>query len=140
MFEETDKHMLALKDTHYICHLCNCFSKRAFGLTRKIFYAYSDANTYKKKGFDRIPGTISMHGKIVNMYAQIYPHKPYYASDTYKHRLNYFWLCLLELHFGTPHDANIAFPKCLYQNRDYFEMIHMFWKLEKSRTITFAAA
>lgn len=55
----------------YIVHQTNCQSKRAAGLATKLFQKYRDANTYKKSSkYTRTPGTISVHGPIINLYGQ----------------------------------------------------------------------
>lgn len=62
-----------------IAHQCNCRSVGAKGLARKIFRKFPKANDYK----DRVvcfpqfstPGLISVRGRIVNMFAQVWPGK-----------------------------------------------------------------
>lgn len=68
----------------YIVQQCNCLTIRAHGLAQSIANVYPDADTYAKRrqmgsrnlaiAEDRsTPGTISIHGHVINMYAQWRP-------------------------------------------------------------------
>ena len=59
--------------THYIAHQCNCVTTRAAGLAALIFKAYPEANVYTRRKSPSTPGTASLHGGIVNLYAQYEP-------------------------------------------------------------------
>lgn len=58
-----------------IVHQCNCVTKRAKGLAAALFAAFPEADVYalrkakNKRGKSR-PGTVSIHGRVVNLYAQ----------------------------------------------------------------------
>jgi hypothetical protein len=65
---------LNLGEEEYIVHQANCQSTYARGLAQHLFRVYPEANTYNPT-FTRVPGTISVHGPIINMYAQDTPGK-----------------------------------------------------------------
>jgi len=70
-------------DAKFICHQCNCITKgNGRGLAHSIFKKYPYANTYKNDHYQRIPGSISIHGNgfdqryIINIYSQLNRGKP----------------------------------------------------------------
>jgi O-acetyl-ADP-ribose deacetylase (regulator of RNase III) len=85
------QHIDLLKaEADYFVHQCNCVTVGpAAGLAAEIFRLYPEANTYKKE-IRRIPGTISIHGSIINLYGQQYPGKAKYGSDSKEQRLEWF--------------------------------------------------
>ena len=64
--------------TEYIGHQCNTVTFTSKGLARIVFFRYPDANTYTTQT-KRDPGTCSVHGRVVNLYAQQSPGR--YASE-----------------------------------------------------------
>lgn len=62
----------------YIAHQCNCVSNDAKTLAKDIFEKFPSANTYH---LSRTPVTISVHDRIINMYAQYYPTYAKYNND-----------------------------------------------------------
>jgi len=94
----------------YVVHQCNCLTTYASGLAHQIFEMYPDADTYRP-GARRTPGTISVHGRIVNLYGQRYPGRPS-RLETPEIRLGWFrsGLDALAAHIGGERDAVCAFP------------------------------
>jgi len=67
---------LKLRPGEYIVHQTNCTSVRAAGLATHLFKRYPAANTYKaSSSYIRKPGTISVHGPVINLYGQDTPGK-----------------------------------------------------------------
>ena len=93
----------------YLIHQCNCVTNVSKGLAETIFKLYPDANKYIDSNFKRIPGTISVHDKIINMYAQRYPGKSKYNNDTKSQRLEWFKMGLNSLK-DLPNIKSIAVP------------------------------
>jgi len=87
----------------YIIHQCNCRSYHSSGLANQIFKVFPEANTYIDSNFKRIPGEISVHGRIINAYAQDYPGK----SDK-EPRLEWFKKCMYAIVALKP--KSIAMP------------------------------
>lgn len=100
--------LLDFTEEYYICHQCNCMSKMANGLSRQIFDQFPNANTYTFK--ERVPGTIAIIDKVINLYGQVFPGAPRNKNDNTKWRLEYFESCLEQLDKQMSHDDNIAFP------------------------------
>jgi len=92
---------------NYICHQTNCTSTYAKGLAKHIFDKFPNANTYCP-GFIRTLGCISIHGNVINMYAQLYPGKPR-SRDNKTQRLNAFRQCLKQI-AEIDELGSIAFP------------------------------
>lgn len=82
-------------NAQYIAHQCNCVSFYSKGLASEIFKRYPDANVYIN-GKRRIPGTIDVSGRIINMFAQFYPGSPR-AGDSQEDRHKWFTDCLNEI-------------------------------------------
>lgn len=95
--------------SQYIAHQCNCTSKKSLGLAKQIFDKYPWANVYNSDE-ERVPGTILVRGKVINMIAQIYPGSPSEKGlDTSANRMLMFKTCLEEIE--KIHDLkSIAFP------------------------------
>jgi O-acetyl-ADP-ribose deacetylase (regulator of RNase III) len=120
----------------YIVHQCNCvIAGKALGLAEAIFAEYPAADVYKERIERRrphdVPGTLSVHGRVINFYAQLLPGKPAddappggwpganryvnaaeAAKDTREARFRWFENCLSMLHRALPENAipSIAFP------------------------------
>lgn len=110
-------------DAQYIAHQCNCISKNYSGLAKTIFDAFPEANTYNSpRQFE----TISIHGKIINMYSQIYPGKSKY-EDSKEARLIAFEKCL-NLILDIPDLQSIVMPYnigCGLACGDWFEYLYL---------------
>jgi hypothetical protein len=63
-------------DDGYICHQCNCVTRKSAGLAKLLFAKYPNANTYIDTTRTRTYGTIDVIGNVVNIYAQYKPSKP----------------------------------------------------------------
>lgn len=107
--------ILEATETH-IAHQCNCLTVGSFGLAKKIFDKYPEANTYRLPEFDRVYGSISVHKisenrTIINLYSQFYPGFPKRIGfDGIVSRLKAFFLCLFEVQRDV-HSSLIAIPK-----------------------------
>mmetsp|Transcript_22991 Transcript_22991/g.42305 ORF Transcript_22991/g.42305 Transcript_22991/m.42305 type:complete len:999 (-) Transcript_22991:7-3003(-) len=123
-------------EEEFIAHQCNCVSSTsAQGVAEAIFRAFPNADVYKQRaGRGRshdIPGSVSVHGRVVNLYSQLLPGRPAddappggwpgtgryvspadAASDTRSERLRWFIACLAALPRSLPSDraVSIAFP------------------------------
>jgi hypothetical protein len=99
---------LKLSPTEYIVHQTNCESTYAMGLAKYIFQQYPSANTYFA-GYKRVPGTVSIHDRIVNLYGQNKPGKSRTNAQTHN-RLTWFTRGLAELSdILTNNGASIAY-------------------------------
>lgn len=87
---------LRLNDTDFIVHQTNCRTVGARGLAKLIFQKYPHSNTYKS-GVRRVPGTISVHHPIINLYGQDGPGKVGSHSIEGRRRLDWFQKCLEEI-------------------------------------------
>ena len=91
----------------YILHQCNCITTKGKGLSKQIFDKYPESNIYLAHETKRdIPGTISIKGKIINLFGQKYPGKPKYKNDLAEDRLRFFKEALNYL----PSNISIAIP------------------------------
>ena len=100
----------------YLCHQCNCVTKRAAHLAKAVFTKFPYADIYSpRKGMDKA-GTVIIKGNgkdqrfVVNMLGQFYPGVAQYPTgkvDGFKARLHYFWCCLQEM---TLLEGDFAFP------------------------------
>lgn len=68
-----DGDIFTASEDYFIAHQCNCVTTDSRGLAKSIFDRFPDANTYNNNQIKRIPGQISIHGRIINLYAQKYP-------------------------------------------------------------------
>ena len=112
-------------DARYICHQCNCLTRRSAGLAAEIFGRYPWANIYSERTDGRhepvegrLPGDIVISGDgeskrfVINMLAQFYPGKPKFpdsAKDGFKARRVAFANCLLKM-WRIPDLHSVAFP------------------------------
>ena len=100
----------------YIAHQCNCISINACTLAKDIFKKFPHSNTYNQRiKYDKstysMPGTITIHNNIINMYAQYYPSLPKYNNDTFPKRLEWFNQCLNEIgNIDNIQNKTIAMP------------------------------
>jgi len=116
----------------YIIHQCNCvYDGRAQGIAEAIFDAFPDADVYRQRVEQGrphdLPGTVSIHGRIVNFYSQLLPGRPAddappggwssarfvgaakAVQDTRSSRLRWFQECLQALS-RTLQRPSVAFP------------------------------
>ena len=118
--------LMAVATKSFIAHQCNCTGTRAQGLAWQACQRFPVANTYAKT--DREPGTVSGHGNVVNMYAQVHPgghslvieerkpaDKKHVELDSEENRRIWFQKCLSQirevLRAKGGRDAAIAFPE-----------------------------
>lgn len=102
----------------YLCHQCNCVTKRAAHLSKDVFTRYPYANIYSTRtnpdmpGFPIIKGNGSDQRYVVNILGQYYPGSPKYPDsnlDGTKAREKYFYHALLRL-AKVPNLESLAFP------------------------------
>jgi O-acetyl-ADP-ribose deacetylase (regulator of RNase III) len=101
----------------FIVHQCNCVcAGGAQGVAKAIFRAFPHADVYNQRLSHQrphdVPGTLSVHDRIVNFYSQLLPGKPHAAEDTYSDRLTWFKACLALLPHSRPGGPaqSVAFP------------------------------
>lgn len=92
----------------YICHQCNCVTRRGKGLSEQIFNKFPYADVYSKRKSPSVPGTIEVRNNIIAMYAQYFPGKAKYESDGKYERILWFILCLEQIIKLNP--KSIALP------------------------------
>lgn len=92
LFEDGD--LLQFEKADFIVQQCNCLSVKPHGLAESIARAFPEADTYSKRQAmgsrnlacpkDRaIPGSITIHNRVINMYAQWRPGRigaPYFSA------------------------------------------------------------
>lgn len=102
----------------YLCHQCNCVTKRAAHLSKDVFTKYPYADVYAGRIDPDKPGTISIKGNgidqrlVINCFGQYYPGKSKYPDsvvDGIKIREKYFHNCLLRI-AKLPDLKSVAFP------------------------------
>jgi len=102
---------------HYIVHCCNCHSQNdATGLAASIFEKHPEANVYlhRQRGApDDVPGDVSVHGRVVNLYTQLQAGPPRLDyrhrgcnHDTAEDRLSWFRQCLRALPWRLPAESS----------------------------------
>ena len=80
----------------YIVHQCNCVTTHASGLAAHIFKVIPEADVYADRTFRRVPGTVCIREKVVNLFGQFRPGKPS-ARESSAQRLAWFQKGLDEL-------------------------------------------
>lgn len=102
----------------YLCHQCNCVTKRAAHLSKDVFEHYPWADIYTGRINPDTPGTVIIRGDgkgqryVANILGQYYPGKPkdpQSALDGSKVREKYFHRALVRL-AKTPLLESVAFP------------------------------
>lgn len=113
--------LLAASDK-FICHQCNCMSRRAAHLALDVFEAFPHADVYSTRAAPDVPGAIKVLGDgkdmryVVALFGQVYPGKPKFMTgkDTQITREGYFKSCLDKLAdyvlFAPGRQGTIAFP------------------------------
>lgn len=90
----------------YLCHQCNCISKRSAHLAKDVFTHYPYSDVYSGREIVDTPGSIKVCGDgadqryVINMFGQYYPGNPKYPEskiDGIKAREKYFHKCLMEI-------------------------------------------
>lgn len=119
----------------FLVHQCNCvFGGKAQGLAEGVFDAFPDADVYSQRASrgrsHDLPGSVSVHRRVVNLYGQLLPGRPadeaplggwpgfpryvgsaQAADDTLANRLRWFEDCLRVLPRALPdHARSVAFP------------------------------
>ena len=90
----------------YIVHQCNCKTNYPKGLSKEMFKKFPSANDYKDN-IKRKPGTIKVHGRVINLFGQKYPGKPR-SYETKEQRIEWFKQGLDEIKKLKPN--SLAFP------------------------------
>ncbi len=94
---------LLLAQEKYLCHQCNCSTRRSAHLAKAVFDRFPYADDYARRGPFDDPGTIRVHGDggekryVVNLFAQRYPGRSLYPNDDAPHRRKWLECCLDEL-------------------------------------------
>lgn len=84
---------LLLANVQYIAHQTNCTTRGASGLAKAMFEKFPDSNTYITGENKNMMGKISVHGKVINMYAQeVVDTKP--SRERRSQRFKWFQQCL----------------------------------------------
>ena len=85
----------------YLCHQCNCVTKKSKHLSKTVFTRFPHANIYSRRQFPSSPGTIVLKGDgkeerfIINLLGQYYPGKGKFKNDSAQIRFGYFDGCAL---------------------------------------------
>jgi len=104
----------------FLCHQCNCVTKRAAHLAKSVFerFSYADVYCHRTNPEFQKAGTIEIRGNgkeqrfVIAMFAQIYPGKskfPLSSKDGFLAREKLFYSCLAQIS-KIPELKNIAFP------------------------------
>lgn len=118
-------------DTGFIVHQCNCVTKTAKGLAKKIFEKYPETNIYIDNTIRKL-GDVIIRGRIINLIGQYYPGKPKYKNDTSKIRENIFSNALKKISIIIPEHSKIYFPYNIGCGlaggnwNNYFDIIKLF--------------
>ena len=104
---------LLMAPTQYIAHQCNCVSHNVAGLAAVIFTKWPDANVYRDRNsrlnHKHLFGNYTLHGRVVNLYTQLYPGKATPRQDSSQNRLAAFQTSL-DLLAKLPGIPSVAFP------------------------------
>lgn len=102
----------------YICHQCNCLTRKAAHLSKDMFQHFPYADIYKDRTSPDIPGTIIIRGNgkdqryVINILGQYYPGKPKFSDsklDGFEARQKYFYNALLKI-ANIDNLESVAFP------------------------------
>lgn len=144
---------LLLSTETYLCHQCNCVTKRAAHLSYAVFQAFPYSNVYAMRAEHSKPGTIAILGDggdkrlVINMFGQVYPGYakwPASQTDGLRARQTYFKRCLKSMEelkgdFAFPHGIGCGaaggdWEKYLEMIQDFSEKIDgdvVIYKLKK---------
>ena len=114
MFKIVEGDLLKAKET-YLCHQCNCVTKRSKHLSKTVFTEFKYADIYSKRKDPSQPGTIVLCGDgqekryVINMLGQYYPGCKYPSSkkDGKLARISNFRNCLERMRAL---EGDFAFP------------------------------
>jgi len=101
---------LTKSDATYLVHQCNCVTTRGMGLAYTMFKVFPQADVYSTRTKPSIPGNISVHGRVVNLYGQCLPGGPS-SDETESMREEWFRQCLVELSYIVKPGDTIAMPE-----------------------------
>lgn len=124
--------MNSLSDSNetFIVHVCDCISKEATGITKKIFDTFPYSNTYKNRtDITKMsePGSIDICGGkkkryIINFYSKYFSREPK-SFDTTENRVKWLLECLnllleyiIEKKIENP---SMCMPFAIYNNDPY---------------------
>ena len=102
----------------YLCHQCNCITKRSAHLAQTVFQHYPYADVYTARTEPDQPGTIIVRGNgedqrfVIALLGQYYPGKPKYRDsnlDGVLSREKYFHRALMAV-ARIPNLESVAFP------------------------------
>ncbi len=130
--EFVNGNILTFCGAEFIVHQCNCRSTRSAGLAKALFEMFPEANCYINNEYRRIPGTIQVVNRVINLFGQDFPGRPNSKYETSKMRLLYFEAALEAIHNELPNLQSVAFPQnigCGLAGGDwkhYFERIKIF--------------
>lgn len=107
----------------YICHQCNCKTKKAAHLAMHVFKRFPYANIYWERQFNdssnlSTPGNIVIRGDgeenrfVIAMLGQVFPGKPKFPNsnlDGFAARRQYFSECLEKM-LLIPNLDSVSFP------------------------------
>ena len=106
MVEIISGNILDVSDKFMIAHTCNCVSKHARGLTKKIFNKFPEANIYASSPIRRC-GTYSIHGNVINIYSQNCFGKP---NEKESEQQRNEWLMTALFNLVDEVEKDVAFP------------------------------
>jgi hypothetical protein len=104
MFKIKTGDLLKAPET-YLCHQCNCVTRRSKHLAKAVFASFPYADIYSKREKPSQPGTIVIKGDgkdrryVINMLGQFYPGCKYPNSkkDGRDIRFKHFKSCLFKM-------------------------------------------
>ena len=119
MMDDTD--LLRMPPPWYIVHQTHASGRgNPAGLADAVFRKFPHANVYTARrpppdGYNRpsdIPGTVSIHDRVVNLYGQNFPGSPYRTGESMEMRFAWFQEALQDLGAKLAHLAqgHVAFP------------------------------
>jgi hypothetical protein len=102
---------IATADSTFIAHQANCTTSNgcAKGVAKRIFKVFPDSNTYSSDT-RRVLGEISVHERVINMYAQQRGGKPRSRRERDARHV-VFQKCLSEISkLCTPDESTLSVP------------------------------
>lgn len=108
----------ALPAYFWITHQCHCVvGPQARGLAASLFAKFPEANIYAERSAGQRnedhPGTVTLHGRVINLYGQWYPGQPNHSTDSRAQRLDWFTQGLEDIARRLPREREhyLAFPQ-----------------------------
>lgn len=118
MFTIVDKDIFESTED-YLCHQCNCVTKRAAHMAQSVFTKYPYSDIYSERLKKDEPGIIIVRGDkekdqriVINMLGQYYPGyspSPSGTIDGNDARVSYFRDCLIKM-AALDTNGSFAFP------------------------------